>query len=59
MTRELQATQDMNEYELAGRIIEMAHKAFPIIYNPIYDFCRLQEDVKIVGSVKDDISRIV
>ena len=32
LTKELKASIDMNEYEMAGKIIEMAHKAFGALY---------------------------
>jgi hypothetical protein len=59
LTEELKASKEVNDYELAARIIEMAQKSFPVLYHQIFDFCKHQPGIKIKFGVKEDISRMV
>jgi hypothetical protein len=49
----------MNDYEMAGKIIEMAHRAFPLMYQNLVKGCLHSEKIGFEGKVKEDISRIV
>ena len=52
-------TSKMSEYELAVKIIQLANKAFPRIYNEVLSKFEHFETIKIMGCCKEDAPRIV
>lgn len=49
----------MNEYELAGKFIESANRAFPVMHLNLELGCTYSEEILLDAKVKEDTSRIV